>query len=246
MQYPGPTLIADQGQEVVVNLTNQLPVSVSILFPGQSILATGGIDGELAREAPPGQTVTYRFQATNPGTFVYYSGTDPELQVEMGLVGALIVRPALGASFAYDDPSTGFDIENLFLLTEMDPVIHDQAADGDFAAIDHSARFAVYWFINGRNAPDTMLPHGVPWLPTQPYGAMAHMRPGERLLMRVVNAGLDLHPLHHHGNHARVVAVNGTLLESQPGAGPDLSHEVFTIQTVPGETVDALFEWTGP
>lgn len=245
MQYPGPTLIVEQGQTITVNLTNALTVPVSILFPGQHVTPSGGVDGELTTEAPPGGSVTYTFQATRPGTFSYYSGTDPELQVEMGLVGALIVRPSLGAGFAYGHPATAFDSEFLFLLTEMDPVIHELAADGNFAAIDLSARWPVYWFINGRASPDTMLPDGVGWLPNQPYSCMPSMRPGERLLMRVINAGQDLHPFHHHGNHARVVATNGSLLESAPGAGPDLSHEVFTIQSVPGETVDAIFEWTG-
>jgi hypothetical protein len=56
-----------------------------------------------------------------------------------------------------------------------------------------------------------------------------------------------MHPFHHHGNHARVIAVDGYPLQSEgPGATPfDLSHEVFTIQSVPGQTVDALFRWTG-
>ena len=35
MQYPGPTLIVNQGDTVTVNLTNTLPVPVSIVFPGQ-------------------------------------------------------------------------------------------------------------------------------------------------------------------------------------------------------------------
>jgi len=69
--------------------------------------------------------------------------------------------------------------------------------------------------------------------------------PGDRLLMRVIGGGRDLHPFHHHGNHSRVIAKDGRLLESSPGAGADLSHEVFTIQSVPGETVDAIFTWTG-
>jgi FtsP/CotA-like multicopper oxidase with cupredoxin domain len=245
MQYPGPTMILEQGERITVNLSNQLTVPVSIVFPGQRVVAVGGVPGELTREAPPGQTVSYTLEATRPGTFTYYSGTNSALQTEMGLVGAIVVHPVLGSTFAYNHPATSFDHETLFLLTEMDPVIHELASDGNFAAIDMSARRAVYWFINGRTAPDTMLPDGVGWLPNQPYGCMPHMMPGERLLMRVVNAGLDLHPFHHHGNHARVIAMNGTLLESQPGAGPDLSHEVFTIQSVPGETVDAIFEWTG-
>jgi FtsP/CotA-like multicopper oxidase with cupredoxin domain len=245
MQYPGPTLIVDEGQQITVRLTNQLAVPVSILFPGQRVTATGGAVGDVTSEAAPGGSVTYTFQATKPGTFTYYSGTQTQLEVEMGLVGALVVRPTLGSGYAYDHLATAFDTEFLFLLTEMDPVIHELAAAGNFAAIDFTARWPVYWFINGRTSPDTLLPDGVPWLPSQPYGSMANMMPGERLLMRVVNAGQDLHPFHHHGNHARIIAMDGELLASAPGAGPDLSHEVFTIQSAPGETVDAIFGWTG-
>jgi hypothetical protein len=32
---------------------------------------------------------------------------------------------------------------------------------------------------------------------------------------------------------------------SSTGAAPDLAQSVFTIQAVPGQTVDAIFEWTG-
>jgi len=245
MQYPGPTLIVDEGTDVTVSLTNQLDVPVSIVFPGQEVTATGGSDGELAREAAPGQTIVYAFHAARPGTFTYYGGSQPELQIEMGLVGALIVRPTLGPGYAYDDPATAFDTEFLFLQTEIDPVIHDLAAAGDLAAIDFTARRPVYWTLNGRAAPDTMLADDVGWLPSQPYSCAPHMFPGQRMLMRVVDAGFDLHPFHHHGNHARVIANNGVLRESQPGAGPDLAHDVFTIQAVPGETTDAIFHWTG-
>jgi hypothetical protein len=68
------------------------------------------------------------------------------------------------------------------------------------------------------------------------------------MLMRVVGAGRDMHPFHHHGNHARVIAVDGFLKQSDPPPDPgvlDQSHEVFTIQSLPGQTVDAIFTWTG-
>jgi hypothetical protein len=118
-------------------------------------------------------------------------------------------------------------------------------------AVDKSKRlanyFPNYWFINGRNAPDTMADANVGRLPTQPYNALPRTHPGDRLLMRVVGGGHDMHPFHHHGNHARVLAVDGFPLESTgPGASPfDLSHDVFTIQSTPGQTVDAIFRWTG-
>jgi FtsP/CotA-like multicopper oxidase with cupredoxin domain len=97
MQVPGPTLIVTEGQTVTVNLLNGLPApagNTSILFPGFSVTTTGGVAGLLTQEAAPGNTVSYTFKATSPGTRAYYSGTQGDLQVEMGLYGAIIVLPA--------------------------------------------------------------------------------------------------------------------------------------------------------
>ncbi|MEP7203434.1 MAG: multicopper oxidase domain-containing protein [Ilumatobacteraceae bacterium] len=104
-QLPGPVLCANTGETVVVNLANQLPVATSITFPGQdNVLANGIPDGPavdgtnnlvaLATEAGPGGTVQYSFTATREGTYLYESGSDPQLQVEMGLFGALVIRPS--------------------------------------------------------------------------------------------------------------------------------------------------------
>ena len=41
-----------------------------------------------------GGTVTYTFTASTPGTRAYYSGTQGDLQVEMGMYGAIIVLPS--------------------------------------------------------------------------------------------------------------------------------------------------------
>ena len=97
MQVPGPTLIVTEGQTITVNLTNGLPTAAgntSILFPGFNVTTTGGVAGLLTEEAVPGGTVTYTFTAGSPGTRAYYSGTQGDLQVEMGMYGAVIVLPA--------------------------------------------------------------------------------------------------------------------------------------------------------
>src|SRR4030067_291288 len=123
MQYPGPTLIVDQGASVTVNLTNSLSVPVSIGVPGQSgVSAVGGVPGLLAQEAPPNSgTVTYTFTASQPGTHIYYSGSQPELQIEMGLVGALIVRPSSNPATRGDHHGDSqFHQEYLILLSEID------------------------------------------------------------------------------------------------------------------------------
>jgi FtsP/CotA-like multicopper oxidase with cupredoxin domain len=96
MQIPGPTLIVKEGDTVKVTLTDGLPTAAgntSILFPGFNVTATGGVDGLLTKEAAPGNPVTYTFTASSPGTHSYYSGTQGDLQVEMGLFGAVIVVP---------------------------------------------------------------------------------------------------------------------------------------------------------
>ena len=159
MQVPGPTLIVTEGQTVTVRLTNNLPNSAgntSILFPGFQVTSTLGVNGLLTREAghsTVNNTVVYTFVASSPGTHAYYSGTQSDLQVEMGLYGAIIVLPnavpaactgglaaanraveinfgetdyRLSAS-AYDHVKSCYDREYLFQFSEMDPVIHSQA-----------------------------------------------------------------------------------------------------------------------
>jgi FtsP/CotA-like multicopper oxidase with cupredoxin domain len=165
MQIPGPTLIVTEGQTVTVTLTNNLPTAAgntAILFPGLNVTtvcpdsASAGAPqrGLLTCEAVPGGSVAYSFTPTSPGTRAYYSGTQGDLQVEMGLYGAIIVLPnnntVLGgctaaqannasaqahwgendfrlAAAAYDHPKTCYDREYLFQFSEMDPNIHTQA-----------------------------------------------------------------------------------------------------------------------
>jgi FtsP/CotA-like multicopper oxidase with cupredoxin domain len=159
MQIPGPTLIVHEGELVTVTLTNNLPAAAgntSILFPGFNVSTSGGVAGLLTQEAAPGGKVTYTFTATTPGTRTYYSGTQGDLQIEMGLYGVIIVLPnavpaeptvqgvpatchglaatlpdgqtdfRLAAS-AYDIPQSCYDREYLFQFSEIDPVIHSQA-----------------------------------------------------------------------------------------------------------------------
>jgi FtsP/CotA-like multicopper oxidase with cupredoxin domain len=168
MQLPGPTLIVNEGATVSVTLTNNLPVAAgntSMIFPGFNVTATvsGGAScttksaGVLTTEAVTGCAVTYTFKADKAGTHSYYSGTQPDLQVEMGLFGALIVLPTsmpttgapnlpntcrgLGlalngvdpdyrlAPAAYDNTAACYDREYLFQFSEMDPAIHRQAEE---------------------------------------------------------------------------------------------------------------------
>lgn len=245
MQFPGPTLIITEGTDVEIILTNELSVPTSIVFPGHQVSTVGGSAGLLTAEAPSGETVTYKFTADQPGTYTYYSGTRPELQIEMGLVGTIIVRPSMGDKYAYNHEDTIFDREYLEVLSDLDPVIHTMVETGNIDMIDNTDFNPVYWFINGRAFPDTIDQPNAPWLPTQPYNALVLMYPGEKVLLRVVGAGRDIHPQHTHGNNGLFIARDGRMLQSGPGAGPDLAQDINTLDSAPGQTIDFVFEWTG-
>jgi FtsP/CotA-like multicopper oxidase with cupredoxin domain len=117
MQIPGPTLIVTEGDAVSVTLTNNLPAAAgntSILFPGFQVTASGGLAGLKIQEAAPGGAVTYSFTAMTPGTHAYFSGTQSDLQIEMGLFGAIIVRPIHpGGTGATNPCTTGLAAKNL-------------------------------------------------------------------------------------------------------------------------------------
>jgi FtsP/CotA-like multicopper oxidase with cupredoxin domain len=277
MRYPGPTIDTVVGQTVTIKLKNNLPDTdgagpkvedpVSMIFAGQEGVAfsTDGITFtpvtphldnagsknslvSMANHAEPGQTVYYRFTPTRAGSYQYASGTNPHKHIDMGLVGAMIVRPgSLGVAIpgqAYNTPETAYDVEYIQFMTAMDPDQHRRVELGlDYQS---SAYLPQYWFINGRAFPDTI---GGPtvdpnqiFLANQPDSALIGMYPGERVLMRTINADRDLHPLHHHGNHEMVIGINGHEMTSD-GISADLARERYTEVVQPGESVDGIFTW---
>jgi FtsP/CotA-like multicopper oxidase with cupredoxin domain len=255
-----------------------IPEPVSLMFPGQqgvvaectvtfaniqmtdpSFCHDAAFDGDntVPGVSPfgnlPIESITYTFTA-KAGTYAYHSGVSPQIQVDMGLVGAMIVRPnaavpanAAGVAYSHTDPAvtdgTAFDREYLFILSEMDPKLHYLAEHGNVNTFDNSTYQSVLFFINGRNAPDTLAPDGHPALHHQPYGSVVQMYPGERVLLRVLNMGRNPHPLHLHGNHFGQIARDGNVLLSDGGTTLGKITD-YTLGAVPMSTADLIFEWT--
>ena len=247
-QFPGPNMCVNEGETVTVTVHNTLDEPVSVVFPGQENVDASGDPGLLTAEAPPGGTATYSFTASHPGTYLYESGTDPAKQVEMGLYGALIVRPAGHPNWAYNDSSTRFDParEYLLLFSEIDPELHHAVeTGGDY---DVNTLHNRYFEINGREFPDTIQNNFDSSLPSQPYGALVRLQPYDAstnslpVLVRMVNAGLLNHPFHPHGNHFRLVGRDGRELLTPGGADASTEHFAETIPS--GATEDYLLRWT--
>jgi FtsP/CotA-like multicopper oxidase with cupredoxin domain len=277
-QHPSPVLCVNEGDTVTIVLNNTLNQDVSLIFPGQeNVMANGAPSqpvfneaGELVSLAPvaaAGGSMTYSFEANRPGTFIYESGTEPSKQVNMGLFGALVVRPLadelptfdeFGApiAYAYNDADSAYnpETEYIIIMSEIDPELHMAVEQGFLYNLNNYT--PRYWMYNGRSFPDTIAPNGAGWLPNQPYGSLVYLHPydtepminGETnpaynpypVLIRHLNVGTQDFPHHPHGNHGRVIAQDAHLLKSGEA---DMSFEKFTVTISPGQTMDSLFLW---
>lgn len=267
-QHPSPVLCVNQGDTVTVILQNTLSEPVSIMFPGQADVLADGVPAQpefdgggnmtsLTDTAAVGGSITYSFVASEPGTYIYESGTDSVKQVNMGLFGVLIVYPTTtapaGAKLMYNRLDSAYtpDEEFLALLSEIDPYLHQAVESGlPFNMDNYHPR---YWLINGRGFPDSIADNFASFLPNQPYGALARIHPFNDSLeptdpdyhpyggaIRYVNVGTESYPFHPHGNNGRVIARDGRTLGS---GSEDLSFEKFTVNIGPGQTWDILFKW---
>jgi len=231
---PGPQLVVDVGDTVVITLTNTLTENVSIFFPGQSLVP------DMVGAAGGGGMVTYTFVASNPGTYLYEAGTntspgngEARWQVPMGLYGALIVRP-LTVGQAYGSATTAYDVEATLVLSEIDPALnlYPGGPSGFFffpspVYPNVTPVYAPkYWLINGKAYPSTT---AIP--------ALA----GQRVLLRYLNAGLFHHTMTLLGTHQTVIAKEAFELDEVTR----FQYEVVA-ETIPaGQTLDTIATMPG-
>ena len=274
-QFPGPVLCVNQGDTVTIVLNNELPEATSLMLPGmENVLANGApampefagttLTSLTASAAATNGSVTYSFVASRPGTFLYESGTDVAKQVQMGLYGALVVRPrdsggVLHPDWAYSNGTAAYGQftpanEYMMLLSEIDPSLHQAIETGQ--PYDATALHPRYWLINGRAFPDTIAPNNAPWLPAQPYGSLVHFTVTDQALpvsdpngpnkppalIRYLNAGSRPHPFHPHGENGRVLARDANPFLST--VGQDRSHETFAFSIGSGQTWDQSYFYT--
>ena len=205
LRQPGRDGHGDPAQHALRALVDRLP------RPDGRCASGGRPAGLLTPEAGRGRHRHLHLRGGKPGTYLYESGSDPAKQIEMGLYGALIVRPAppppgLRESATAFDPSRvpapagrggsrpaprGRDRTRLRLQAAQ-PLLHHQ-------------RPLVPGHDPGQRLRD---PAGSALRGARPHPAEP---PGERVaaLIRMINAGLLNHPFHPHGNHTRQIAQDG-------------------------------------
>ncbi|KAI0532733.1 multicopper oxidase-domain-containing protein [Xylaria digitata] len=125
-QYPGPTLTADWGDTVVINIKNSLRLNgTSFHWHGIRQIGTNimdGTNGVTECPIPPGTTKTYKFRLTQYGTTWYHSHFSA--QYGNGVVGSFIINGP--ASLPYDIDLGPYPINDYYLKTADEIVLDTQ------------------------------------------------------------------------------------------------------------------------
>ncbi len=218
IKVPGPTLdLPAADANLTINLTNRLPVPVSVYIPGLRLApAPASQNGRVmsftahAPAAPVGgeTTASFIFTGLKPGTFVYQSGTNPATQIPMGLYGAVIIRPAV-ANQAYANAASAYDIEQVAVFSEIDPDFNAYVGSNGTAIDpnpDKPKNYALsyapkYFLFNGKTFPDTATP-----------AAQLTAPPAMRTLLRLINAGSRNNVPTIAGKPVKVIAEDGNFL----------------------------------
>jgi hypothetical protein len=225
---PGPTLIVGPGDGTLnIHLDNNLTEPVSIIVPGQSAVLSpiwsGGRVMSFTTETPPGNAaaVIYTWNNLKAGTYLYQSGTNPAVQVQMGLYGAMKKDALLNQ--AYNSAATIYDSDVVLIFSEIDPVLHDAVAAGNYgpgklvtSTVDYEPK---YFLINGE-----------PYYSGRPL--INSGRVGDGVLLRFLNAGLRTHVPVIQGMNLTVIAEDGNLF-----AYPS---NLYAPSLPAGKTMDAM------
>jgi CopA family copper-resistance protein len=204
---PGPVLRFIEGEQAVIRVHNTLQEDTSIHWHG--IILPTDMDGVPGLSFPgirPGETFEYRFAVKQAGTYWYHSHSG--LQEQLGHYGALIIEPATRSGPAYDREHVlmlaDWTFENPYrvlsrLKKQPDAYNYQRRTVADFfrdvARDGLAATVSERWMWAGMRMNPTdiadvtgatysYLVNGhvaeAPW--------MAQFAPGERVLLRVINA----------------------------------------------------------
>src|SRR5918996_5426717 len=89
---PGPVVHVRQGQTVEMTLKNGGAIPHSIDFHAARIAPNVAFT-----DVAPGDSFTFRFEAGDPGVYMYHCGTKPVLaHIANGMYGAIVVEPRAG------------------------------------------------------------------------------------------------------------------------------------------------------
>lgn len=233
---PGPQLQVKQGDTVKIHLKNELPDPVTIHWHGVPVPNNmDGIPGVTQNAVQPGETFTYEFKADDPGTYWYHSHQDGVNQLDKGLYGTFVVegkeqKPDRDYTLVLDEwmsQPAGEQKDN----SSMEGMDHSQMGHGSNTdqqkpEQDHdmSMMYDLYT-LNGKS------------------GSLVEplkVKVGERVRIRLVNAGFMKQQIHLQGHDFAIVSTDGQPINNPPQIKDQL------VSIAPGERYDLEFTASNP
>ncbi|MDQ8734867.1 multicopper oxidase family protein [Paenibacillus sp. LHD-38] len=237
---PGPQIRVKKGETVRITLTNKLDVPTSIHWHGVPVPnSMDGIPGVTQNAVQPGESFEYKFKTDVPGTYWYHSHQDSVNQLDMGLYGSFIV----------EDPSEKVDRDYTLVLDEWMSsgtmnMNKSSSSEEDMAGMNHGD---MEMDETEQTGTDDMQGHDMSMYDLFTINGKTGsgiepllVKEGEKVRIRLINAGYISHQLHLHGHEFKVMTTDG-----QPVQNPAvLKDQLITL--APGERYDIEFEANNP
>jgi FtsP/CotA-like multicopper oxidase with cupredoxin domain len=240
-RVPGPEIRVREGERVRVVLKNSLGEPTTIHWHGVDVPnAMDGVPDVTQKPVASGETFVYEFVARPAGTRWYHTHFQEHRQMDLGLVAPLIIDPASREPLAYDRELT-LVLDDWALGTGPAlPPTAGGVAGGPGGMMGGMMRGGggmmggrgMGGMMGGRHAPpayDTMTINGKGWPATEPI----HLKRGERLRLRIINASAE---------HTHVVRLAGHRLGVTHADGNALEEAVAVdaLPVAPSERYDVL------
>jgi manganese oxidase len=183
---PGPTIQVTEGDRVRLNVENRLPEPFSMHWHGLEI--PNDMDGMpgISQDAIP-PNGRFVYEFTLKQNGTFFYHSHMAMQEMMGLIGLFIIHPRR-AHTPRVDRDFGIILQEWALLPNN--------------TIPNSLAMEFNWLtLNGRSGPAT-----TPLL----------VKLGERVRIRIVNLGMDHHPMHLHGHQFHVTGTEAGRIRTTP------------------------------
>jgi len=262
---PGSEIRVTQGDFVQVELKNELNEPITIHWHGYPVLsAMDGVPGISQNSVKPGESFVYEFSADVPGTYWYHSHQESSKQVDKGLYGTLIVEPkdmesinrdytlvfdewkkqtngnmdsmstsnsksiwdsisSIASAGSMDSMGAGTDSKNAeSTSTDIKGSTADDKKTNDLEIKEEKLMATQYniYTVNGKSGKQI---------------SPLEVKKGDKVRLRLVNAGYRSHGIHIPGQNIKVVSTDG-----QDIVDPGIIKDQI-INIAPGERYDVEF-----
>ncbi|KAG9454639.1 hypothetical protein H6P81_007543 [Aristolochia fimbriata] len=221
-QFPGPKIVAREGDNVVIKVVNHIQNNMSIHWHGIRQLQTGWADGPAYVTQCPiqtGQSYVYNFTITGQrGTLFWHAHIS---WLRSTIYGPIIILPPLGVPYPFPKPHKEI------------PIIFGEWFKADTEAIINQA-------LQTGGGPNVSEAYTINGLPGPTYNCSAKetfklsVKPGKTYLLRLINAALNDELFFSIANHSLTV-VDADAVYVKP-------FETDTLLITPGQTTNVLLK----